>query len=112
MEPWQEEGTIGFFLPEAAPGWRTDRRRHDLPTLRVNRFRVTLTKSEERQLLVGVHGLFELPIVLQAPLPDGSDPLHVTILWRAGHIQLYLDGDAVAMAPFPNVEEVRRHRDN
>ena len=112
MEPWQQEGTIGFFLPEAEAGWRTDRRRHDLPTLRVNRFQVRLSKSEDRLLSVEVFGLLDLPVLLQTPLPDGSEPLHITILWRAGHIQLYLDGAAVAMTAFPDLEAVKRQANN
>jgi hypothetical protein len=112
MEPWQEEGTIGFFLPEAEPGWRTDRRRHDLPPLRVNRFRVTLSKSEDRLLSVEIHNLLELPVLLQTPLPAGTEPMHVTILWRAGHAQLYLDGAPTAITAFPDIEEARHRADN
>jgi hypothetical protein len=112
VESWQQEGTIGFFLPEAEAGWRTDRRRHDLPTLRVDRFRITLSKSEERQLLVEVHNLLDLPIMLQTPMPDGSEPLHITIIWRAGNIQLHLDGQPVALIEFPDVEKARRMTNN
>ncbi len=112
MESWQQEGTIGFFLPEAEAGWRTDRRRHDLPTLRVDRFRVTLTKSEERQLSVEIFGLLDLPVLLRAPLPDGTEPLHLTLIWRAGHIQLHFDGEAVAMLAFPDIDGARRQTNN
>jgi hypothetical protein len=112
VEPWQREGTIGFFLPEPEPGWRTDRRRHDLPTLRVNRFRLTLSKSEDRELFVEVHGLLDVPLVLRAPLPDGSEPLHVTLIWRSEHIQLHFDGVPAAITPFPDMEAVQRDGSN
>jgi hypothetical protein len=112
VEDWQREGTIGFFLPEAEPGWRTDRRRHDLPTLRVNRFRVTLSKSEDRLLSVEIHNLLDLPVLLQAPLPDGTEPLHIILIWRAEHIQLHFDGAPAAMVAFPDVESARRTANN
>ncbi len=113
MEPYQQEGTIGFFLPEPQDGWRTDRRRHDLPTLRVDRFRIVMTKSEEQVLSFSVHGLLEeLPVVLQAPLPNGSEPLHVTIIWRAGNMQLHLDGQPVTMTKIPDVDQTRRAANN
>ncbi len=112
MEPWQEEGTIGFFLPEAEAGWRSDRRRYDLPTLRVNRFRIALWKSEDRILVVEVGGLLDLPITMTAPLPDGTELLHLTILWRAGNMQLYFDGTPAAMVPIPDEPLTRRAASN
>jgi hypothetical protein len=112
MEAWQQEGTIGFFLPEPQDGWRTDKRRHDLPTLRVDRFRVTLTKSEEQVLSVEVHNLLEVPVLHQAHLPDGRAPLHVLILWRAGHAQLHFDARPVALVKFPDIDNARRATNN
>jgi hypothetical protein len=113
MEEWQQEGTIGFFLPEPQEGWRTDRRRHDLPTLRVNRFRIVMIKSEEQMLSFQVHGLLpEIPVVLQTPLPNGSEPIHITILWRAGNMQLFLDGRPAAMTTIPDLDQAKRAANN
>jgi hypothetical protein len=113
VEQWQQEGTIGFFLPEPQEGWRTDRRRHDLPTLRVNRFRIVMIKSEEQMLSFEVHGLLEeIPVLLQAPLPNGSEPLHITILWRAGHMQLFFEGQPVAITKIPDVDAAKRAANN
>jgi hypothetical protein len=113
MEPWQQEGTIGFFLPEPQEGWRTDKRRHDLATLRVDRFRIVMVKSEDQVLSFEVHGLLEeMPVVLQAPLPNGSEPLHVTILWRAGNMQLFLEGQPVAITRIPGGDETKRAMNN
>jgi hypothetical protein len=54
----------------------------------------------------------ELPILLQAPLPAGSEPILCILIWRNGSVELYLGGHPVAIAEIPNVDDVRRAADN
>jgi hypothetical protein len=113
MEHAQPEGSIGFYLPEPnADGWRTDRQHYRLPAVRFDRYRLEMWKSEDGVLSVELHNVVELPVLLQAPLPAGSEPVLCIVIWRNGSVELHLGGHPVAIAPIPDVEMARKAADN
>jgi hypothetical protein len=113
MEQAQQEGSLGFYLPEPhADSWRSDRLRYQLPALRFDRYRLEMWKSEDGMLSVELHNVVELPVLLQAPLPGGSEPILCILIWRNGSVELHLGGRPAAIAPIPDVEMARKAADN
>jgi hypothetical protein len=113
MEKSQQEGSIGFYLPEPnAEAWRSDRRRYQLPAVNFDRYRLEMWKTEDRLLSIELHNVAELPVFLQAPIPAGSEPILCILIWRHGSVELYLGGHPAAIAEIPDVEVVRKAADN
>ena len=113
MEKSQQEGSIGFYLPEPnAEGWRSDRQRYQLPAVNFDRYRLEMWKSEDGLLSIELHNVVELPVFLQAPLPTGSEPILCILIWRNGRVELHLGGSPAAIAEIPDVETARKAADN